>query len=190
VALLDAAVRRATSGQESFDRDGVRAARGKVLPQLLANLLDDPFFTLPPPRSTGRERFGDRRLNAIVETLAPSSPGDWDDLIATLTAFTARSVAHSYRDHLPSGKVDEVVLTGGGARNPSLVAAIAAEVAPLPVLVGSQALGIDPDAREAAAFALLAWAHIEGVPGNLPRVTGARGRRLLGVLTPEGGGGA
>jgi anhydro-N-acetylmuramic acid kinase len=56
--------------------------------------------------------------------------------------------------------------------------------------VGSQALGIDPDAREAAAFALLAWAHIEGVPGNLPRVTGARGRRLLGVLTPEGGGGA
>jgi anhydro-N-acetylmuramic acid kinase len=144
---------------------------------------------MSPPRSTGRERFGDRRLSTIVETLAPNSPSDWDDLQATLTAFTARSVASAYRDHLPRGEVDEVVLTGGGARNPALVAAIAAALSPLPVLLGTEALGIDPDAREAAAFALLAWAHFERVPGNLPRVTGARGRRVLGVLTPAGGGG-
>jgi anhydro-N-acetylmuramic acid kinase len=189
VALLDAAVRHATSGKESFDRDGVRAPSGKVLPELLNTLLDDPFFRMSPPRSTGRERFGDRRLSTIVETLAPNSPSDWDDLLATLSAFTARSVASAYRDHLPRGEVDEVVLTGGGARNPALVAAIAAALSPLPVLLGTEALGIDPDAREAAAFALLAWAHIERVPGNLPRVTGARGRRVLGVLTPAGGGG-
>jgi len=189
VALLDAAVRHATSGQEAFDRDGIRAARGRVIPELLARLLDDPFFRMRPPRSTGRERFGDGRLIEIVETLAPSSEGDWDDLLATFAAFTARSVGSAYRDYLPSGGVDEVVLTGGGARNPALVSAIATELSPLPVMVGSEALGIDPDAREAAAFALLAWAHLEGVPGNLPRVTGARGRRILGVLTPAGGGG-
>lgn len=187
VALLDGAVRAATGGAESFDREGVRALRGRVLPDLLATLLDDPFFRLPPPRSTGRERFGDRRLGEVIETLSPHSPSDWDDLLATLVALTAKSIGTSYRSFLPSGGVDEVVLTGGGARNPALAQAIAAELEPLPVLIGEDALGIDPDAREAAAFALLAWAHLTGHPGNVPGVTGASGPRILGALSPAGG---
>jgi anhydro-N-acetylmuramic acid kinase len=187
VALLDATVRHATGGEESFDREGLRAARGRVLPAVLASLLEDPFFQLAPPRSTGRERFGDHRLREIVDTLSPRSDRDWDDILATFTAFTARSIGAAYRDHLPEGGVDEVVLAGGGARNPALVAAISSELAPLPVLVGSEALGIDPDAREAAAFALLAWAHLHDEPANLPWVTGAAGRRFLGALTPAGG---
>lgn len=188
VALLDGAVRAATGGAESFDRDGVRALRGRVLPGLLASLLEDPFFQLSPPRSTGRERFGDRRLRDILADVSPQSSGEWDDLLATLGALSAKAVGSSYRNHLPAEGVDEVVLTGGGARNPALVGAIREELSPLPVLIGEAALGIDPDAREAAAFALLAWAHLAGHPANLPRVTGAKGPRVLGVLSPAGGG--
>jgi anhydro-N-acetylmuramic acid kinase len=149
--------------------------------------LADPFFVLPPPRSTGRERFGETRLDEIVRTTAPRSPEDWDDLLATLVALTARSIQRAYHDFLPRGGVDEVVLTGGGAHNPSLVGAIAEALSPLPVRSGAEALGLDPDAREAAAFALLAWAHLKGIPANVPAATGARGPRILGSLTPGGG---
>jgi anhydro-N-acetylmuramic acid kinase len=187
VALLDGAARRASGGAEPWDFDGRRAARGRVDARLLTQLLADPFFVLPPPRSTGRERFGETRLDEIVRTTAPRSPEDWDDLLATLVALTARSIQRAYHDFLPRGGVDEVVLTGGGAHNPSLVGAIAEALSPLPVRSGAEALGLDPDAREAAAFALLAWAHLKGIPANVPAATGARGPRILGSLTPVGG---
>jgi anhydro-N-acetylmuramic acid kinase len=93
-------------------------------------------------------------------------------------------VALAYERFLPAGGVDEVVLTGGGARNPALAEGLAAALAPIPVRVGPEALGMDPDAREAAAFALLAWAHGAGAPGNAPAVTGAEGPRVLGSRTP------
>ncbi|MEX2295290.1 MAG: anhydro-N-acetylmuramic acid kinase [Gemmatimonadota bacterium] len=188
VALLDGAARRASGGTEAWDADGRRAARGRVNAELLANLLSDPFFALRPPRSTGRERFGETRLDEIVKGVRPESKEDWDGLLATLVALTAGSIARAYRDFLPSTGVDEVVLTGGGARNPALVAAIAEAVAPLPVRCGAEALGMDPDAREAAAFAILAWAHKKGIPANLPAATGASGPRVLGSLTPGGPG--
>ena len=105
-------------------------------------------------------------------------------MLATLTELTARSIALSYARFLPAGAVDEVVVTGGGARNPTLVAALRRHLAPLPVRTGARALGLDPDAREAAAFALLAWAHLNGIPGNVPAVTGARVPRVLGALYP------
>ncbi len=187
VALLDGVARLASGGAEFWDHDGERAARGRVLPELLEELLGDPFFHEPPPRSTGRERFGDARLRELVRGVRPDSAADWDDLLATLTLLTARSVARSYERFLPSGEVDEVVLTGGGARNPTLVRAIEEELAPIPVRTGPEALGMDPDAREAAAFALLAWAHLRRIPGNLPSVTGAAGPRVLGSLTPGDG---
>jgi anhydro-N-acetylmuramic acid kinase len=186
VALLDGAARRASGGADAFDAEGAGAARGRVDASLLEDLLQDPFFSAPPPRSTGRERFGEARLDEIVARARPETRGAWDDLLATLVALTAASVGRAYRDHLPREGVDEVVLTGGGARNPTLASAIAAELAPLPVKCGAQALGMDPDAREAAAFAILAWAHLRGVPASLPAVTGARGPRVLGSLTPRG----
>jgi anhydro-N-acetylmuramic acid kinase len=188
VALLDAAARRASAGAEHCDVDGRRAARGQEDLDLVGTLLADPFFHASPPRSTGRERFGDEYLDGLVARLAPDSGRAWDDLLATLTALTAESVALGYREHLPESGVDEVILTGGGARNPSLVARIRKAIEPLPVRTGADALGMDPDAREAACFALLAWAHLEGIPGNLPGVTGAAGPRVLGQWTPGGGG--
>lgn len=195
VALLDGAVRRATGGRALWDAEGRRAARGRVQEELLEGLLSDPFFAEPPPRSTGRERFGEPRLEAIVgalETRGPLDDGGWDDLLATLAELTALSMARAYRDFLPVAEVDEVVLAGGGARNAHLVRRIEAALtrelparrSPLPVRTGSGALGINPDAREVAAFALLAWAHVQGVPGNLPSATGAAGPRVLGSLTP------
>jgi anhydro-N-acetylmuramic acid kinase len=184
VALLDGAARWASGGGEPWDRDGRRAARGTVDRGFLEKLLEDPFFRKKPPRSTGRERFGESFLRTIVDRLDPHEPGEWDDVLATLTALTAESVARSYRTFLPVTEIDEVVLTGGGARNPTLVRFLEEALSPLPVAVGAEALGMDPDAREAAAFALLAWAHLRGVPGNLPGATGAAGPRVLGSLTP------
>lgn len=193
VALLDAAAERATGGRLRCDRDGALAARGRVDEALLERLLSDPFFREAPPRSTGRESFGAPRLEEIVREQGLEAGDDeeaWCDLLATLTALTARSVADAYRRWVLPRGVDEVVLTGGGARNPALVEALRRALDPLPVGTGPGVLGMDPDAREAAAFAVLAWAHLAGVPGNVPEATGARGHRVLGSLTPAGPGGA
>lgn len=186
VALLDGAARWASGGAEAWDAEGRRARRGTPNPELLDELLADPFFRRPPPRSTGREAFGEAFLERVVEAAGPASDADWDDLLATLVELTARSVADAYRDFLPVGELDEVILTGGGARNPALVRALSRTLSPLPVRTGAEALGMDPDAREAAAFALLAWAHLHGRPGNVPAATGASGPRVLGSLTPRG----
>lgn len=186
-ALLDLAAERATSGRLRCDLDGALAARGTVDHALLARLMSDPFFDLEPPRSTGRERFGHALVDAIVADRRPTSDADWADLIATLTAFTARSVGEAYRRWVAPKGLDEVVLTGGGAKNPTLAGAIAREIAPAEI-AGPEALGLDPDAREAAAFAVLAWAHLLGAPANVPEATGAVGPRVLGSLTPGRGG--
>jgi anhydro-N-acetylmuramic acid kinase len=186
VALVDRAVQLASDGVEAWDIGGRRAARGAVNETLLTELLQDPFFAEKPPKSTGRERFGDARLDEIVRAESPGSQRAWDDLIATLTHLTARSIANSYERFLPTGAIDEVVITGGGALNPTLVGAIRDALAPLRVETGAEALGIDPDAREAAAFALLAWARVHEVPGNVPAVTGARGPRVLGSVHAAG----
>lgn len=187
VVLLDTAAERATAGRLRCDRDGKLAVRGRVDEALLRELLSDPFFRQEPPRSTGRERFGAPRVDEIARERgldAGEGEAAWCDLLATLTALTARSVGDAYRRWVVPRGVEEVVLTGGGARNPALREAIRRELAPVPVRTGSGALGMDPDAREAAAFAVLAWAHLAGVCGNVPAATGARGRRVLGSLTP------
>lgn len=178
VALIDAAFRRRVGGDDGFDRDGRMAARGRVREEALAEWLDDPFFRAPPPRSTGRERFGPRRLEAWLEAhdQAPT-----EDLLATLSELTARAVA-SALDRVPIS-VEEVALCGGGARNRELVRRIRTRLDPARVMDLSE-LGWDPDAREAAAFALLARQHALGIPASAPWATGARGPRLLGKRTP------
>jgi anhydro-N-acetylmuramic acid kinase len=182
-ALLDLAAERASGGRLRCDVDGKLAARGRADPALLANLMSDPFFAQEPPRSTGRERFGHALLERTVSEQQPRDEAAWANLIATLTAFTARTIGDAYRKWVVPRGVDEVVVTGGGAKNPALVAAIRAELHPV-ALAGSDSLGLDPDAREAAAFAVLAWAHLLGASGNVPEATGARGPRVLGSLTP------
>jgi anhydro-N-acetylmuramic acid kinase len=182
-ALIDAAVELATGGRHRYDRDGRLAARGRVDEGLLADLLRHPYFAAEPPKSTGREEFGRPFVERLVEATAPEGDQDWMDLVATLTELTARTVADAYTRWVVPRGVDEVVLSGGGARNPVLAGRIRALLAPLPVVDGA-ALGMDPDAKEAVAFAVLAWAHLRGIPANLPSATGAAGPRVLGSLTP------
>ncbi len=183
-ALIDYAAQQATAGAERYDRDGRLAAAGREDPALLARLLDHPFFREEPPRSTGREVFGERLVDQITAGLEPGAEGEWTSAIATLTRLTARSIGNAYRTWILPRGLDEVFLLGGGARNPTLVQMIREELEGTPVEAG-EALGIDPDAREAVAFAVLAWAHLTGRSGNVPGATGAGGPRVLGSYTPS-----
>lgn len=182
-ALMDTAVEIATGGRMTYDRDGRLGARGEVDETLLADLLRHPYFAAEPPKSTGREEFGRPFVERLVAATAPEGDRDWLDLVATLTELTARSIADAYRRWIVPRGVEQVVLTGGGARNPTLVRRIRSLLGPLDV-VGGEVLGVDPECKEAVAFAVLAWAHLRGIPANVPAATGAAGPRVLGSLTP------
>jgi anhydro-N-acetylmuramic acid kinase len=173
---LDLVVRAWTGGAEGFDRDGARAAAGRVDPGMVAELLRHPFLALPPPKSTGREAFGD----VFVEPLLRRHAGREADLLASLTRFVAESVGTGLRRWVPE-PIGEVLVSGGGARNRTLMAALAAVLAPVPVR-SLQEVGLDPDAKEAVAFAVLANETLFGRPGNVPGATGAAGPRVLGKL--------
>jgi anhydro-N-acetylmuramic acid kinase len=182
-ALIDAAVELATSGRMTFDRDGRLAARGEVNEALVTELLAHPFFGQEPPKSTGREIFGRPFVERLTGALQPDGDDDWLGLVATLTELTARSIADAYRHWVTPRGVREVVVTGGGALNPTLMRRLEALLDPLPVRSGT-VLGIEPEAKEAVAFALLAWAYLRGIPANVPAATGAAGPRVLGSFTP------
>lgn len=194
--LIDHAASLASGGASTCDRDGVGAAAGQIDRELLAELLADPFFDRAPPRSTGREHFGPARVDQLARRrgLEVAHSFGWNDLLATLTELTARTIADAIGRWLPSDGVGEVVLAGGGAHNPVLVDrlrhALLEGGVSAPLRTGSAALGLDPDAREAAAFAMLAWAHLERLPANVPEATGASGPRVLGSLTPAPAAGA
>lgn len=160
---------------EAFDRDGLFAASGTVDPDLLAELLDDAYFILPPPKSTGREHFHLAWLDAHprVAELAP------EDVQATLMALSAVSITDAVRRH--AADAIDVVACGGGVHNAALMHAIESRLEGR-TLHGSGTFGIDPDFMEAMGFAWLAFRRLRGEPGNLPAVTGARGARLLGAL--------
>jgi anhydro-N-acetylmuramic acid kinase len=151
---------------------------------MLDRLMETPFLSESPPKSTGRELFGTELVRELSAGLTPgAADAGWPDLMATLTAFTSLSIGEAYRRWIIPLGVDEVYLMGGGARNPELVRRITEDLGPIAVCE-SEELGLDPDIREAAAFALLAWAHRMGVAANVPSVTGSSGPRLLGSLTP------
>ena len=183
---LDAVARAASRGLESYDVDGRRAARGQVDPELLAELNRHPYLAQPPPKSTGRELFGRRFVYPILDRWkdrpARITGGvALDDLLATLTRFSAEAIVHSYRQHLPAFP-DEIYLCGGGAHNRTLRAHLEKLCAPVPIR-DTGALGVDPDAKEAIAFAVLANETLHGHTGNIPRATGAAGPRVLGKIT-------
>lgn len=161
---------------ETYDRDGARAAAGRVDEALVAELLRHPYFELPPPKSTGREAFGD----VFVRPLLARYAGREGDLLASLTRFVAESVAAGIRRWIRE-PVAEVLVSGGGARNPTLMAALGRALAPVPVRSLGE-VGLDPDAKEAVAFAVLANETLFGRPGNVPGATGAAGPRVLGKL--------
>jgi anhydro-N-acetylmuramic acid kinase len=183
-ALIDAAVELATDGRETYDRDAVWADAGALDEALLDELLAHPFLQREPPKSTGREVFGRPFVQQLVARNRPADHAAWAALISTLTEVTVRSIVSSIQRWLVPRGVDEVVLTGGGASNPAIVRRIAQQLAPVPVRSEATALGVDPAAKEAVAFAALAWAHLCSEPGNVPSATGAAGPRILGSYTP------
>lgn len=180
VAVIDAVVRLLTDGAELYDVDGRRAAAGQISDELLSTLLDDDYFREGWPKSTGRERYGDAYARALIRQGRELGLRD-DDLVATATALTAQSIAGAYG--LSKVQPDECIVSGGGTRNPTLMQMLAEHLAPIPI-TDLSVLGWDPDAKEAAAFAILAHLFQTGTPGNVPSVTGAAGPRILGKLTP------
>ena len=176
-ALIDAAVLRTGAHPAGYDVDGALAARGRVDEDLLADLLAEPYYRLPPPKSTGKELFHEGYLDAALAR--PIEPAD---LIATLTALTARTVADAVR----GAGVDTLVVSGGGAANPTLLGVLGAEL-PGVRFVPSADLGAPGDAKEAIAFALIGWLTLHGLPATLPSCTGASGPRVLGTITPGAG---
>lgn len=183
-ALMDAAVELATGGDSTYDRDGMWAGAGTVDEQLLEELLTHAYLQREPPKSTGREVFGRPYVQELAARVGPVDRSAWASFICTLTEFTARTIADAVQQWVVPCGVDEMILTGGGARNPVLVERIQRLLAPLPVAADAGALGIDPAAKEALAFAVLAWAHVNGMPGSVAEATGAAGPRVLGCYTP------
>lgn len=160
----------------AFDADGAWAETGRVLPGLLATLLAEPWLALPPPKSTGRDLFHLRWLDAqLTPGLAP------EDVQATLLALTARCAADALRQQMPGAET--LMACGGGARNGALLRQLAALLPGVAVQTSAEQ-GLPVDQVEAAAFAWLAHRFVERRPGNLPGVTGAAGPRLLGALHP------
>ncbi len=181
VAVIDAVTRR-LDPEASFDTDGERARRGKPAPKVLDALLADPYFAQPPPKSTGREHFGIDYAERLIELVTKSGGSD-NDAVATATALTVETIARAIERWTPATAEDELVISGGGARNPVLVEQLAGRVRPRPVVLFDQ-LFFDGEAKEAVAFAFLGALTLAGKPGNLPAATGARGPRLLGHITP------
>lgn len=180
--LIDDAIRRISGGQQQFDPGGALAGQGSVAKKLLGQWIEhEPYFHLAPPKTTGRELFGEQYGAGLWDQAKRANLSD-ADYAATITAFTARSIADAYRDFLPAIP-EEVVVSGGGAYNRTLLKMLASEIAPARVRTIDD-LGMSPDAKEAVAFAVLAYETWHNRPDNLPSATGARKPVVLGSITP------
>ncbi|NEA36101.1 anhydro-N-acetylmuramic acid kinase [Streptomyces sp. SID13031] len=175
-ALADAVVRDLTGGQSTFDADGVMAGRGQIHPELFERLLAEPYYARAAPKSTGKELFHLGYLAEAMTGLPQLAP---DDLVATVTALTARTVADAV--HAYGGT--EVIAAGGGIRNPVLMHLLAEELRGVP-LRSTDDLGMPSAAKEAYAFAVLGFLTVNGLGGTVPSCTGARHSSVLGSITP------
>jgi anhydro-N-acetylmuramic acid kinase len=199
--IIDALVSHFTRGRLRFDHNAELARRGRSIPALLDELLLDPFLRLPPPKSTGREYYGRAYLEKIL-ALGRRHKAQPNDLIRAATLFTALSVVGAlHRFVLPHHNIHQLIVSGGGARNPLIMAQLSAALSstpeapfrrhalpathhfwPIEVIPSSQ-FGIPTDAKEAFAFALLAYETFHQRPGNLPSATGAHKSAILGKIS-------
>lgn len=176
-ALIDAAVADGTGGAETMDTDGARARRGTVDRELLRRLLAEPYYALAAPKSTGKELFHGAYLREQVA--AAGGRPELDDLVATVTELTAELVAAACREY----GVEELVVSGGGVRNPALLARLAELCAPARV-APIEEHGLSSQGKEGYLFALLGFLTVCGLPASVPSATGAREAALLGSITP------
>jgi anhydro-N-acetylmuramic acid kinase len=179
--VIDQLVARITSGGLTYDRDGAMAATGEVDPKLLAKLLRDKYFRAKPPKAAGREQYGAEFVSKLLDTELSS-----EDLIATATALTAESIALSVRNFvLPEMRVDEIFVSGGGTHNPTLMRMLRKAMGEIPVKDTTE-VGLDVDAKEAIAFAVMAYETAHARPSNVPMATGAKRHVILGKVTQNG----
>ncbi len=179
--VIDALVRRFTHGRKSFDRDGNMARHGKLLPGLLQKLLHDPFLTKIPPKTAGREQYGESFVRSLLAH-GEARRARPEDLVRTATIFTAISVLDAFhRFVIPRAKVTELIVSGGGARNPLLMAQIESGLRGVRLRDSSE-FGVTGDAKEAFAFALLAHETLHRRPANVPGATGAAKAAVLGKV--------
>jgi anhydro-N-acetylmuramic acid kinase len=181
--VLDRLVERYTGETWHADYDGQLARQGEVAADLLDELCDHSFFAEPPPKSTGREQFGEAFVEFLLARRRPNSDQGWCDLLATATELTTFGIADCYQRFVaPVFPVAGVMVSGGGARNPEIMRRLQARFGAVPVR-GSDAYGLPVDAKEAIAFAVLASERVDRRPANVPSVTGAMRRVLLGKIT-------
>ncbi len=175
--IIDALVSQFSRGTQKFDRDGRMAGSGRVNPALLKDLLGSPYFREQPPKSAGREQYGPQFLSDLLSRgLAPA------DLVATATAFTAQSIALGIKKLIaPALEIQQLIVSGGGLHNPRIMGSLREQLPDLEILPSND-LGIDSDAKEAIAFAVLAYESYHRRPANLPSATGARHPCVLGKL--------
>jgi len=175
--VLNELAHHLSEGAIDYDKDGEIGASGVIQTSILGELMENPYFRQPPPKSTGREDFG----YLFVQELLKKHPGTGSaDMMATLSEWVAQSLKISYQLHLP--EVDQVFLTGGGALNPDLVARIKQAIQPIALGEMPGTSAFDADSKEAAAFALFAHERLNNHPTNLPEVTGANRSVCLGKI--------
>ena len=179
--VIDGFVELITEDRKHYDRNGKMAKKGTVNTSFLNRLLTNYFLKRRPPKTTGREEFGlsfcKRYYRKALEMHIPT-----EDMMATVTEFTARTIADAYRRFLPT-MPDQVILSGGGCKNPTLIKMLRNHLPDVPLLTTAD-FGIDPEAREAVSFAILAWATIQGIANNVPAATGADNPVILGKISP------
>jgi anhydro-N-acetylmuramic acid kinase len=180
--LIDALVSHFTRGRQRFDKNARLALQGRSFPALLDAFMTDPYLKLAPPKSTGREHYGHVYVEKIL-ALGRRHRAKPKDLIRAATIFTALSVVDALnRFVLPKTKIQQLIVSGGGTHNPLILAQLSAALPGIEVLPSSR-LGVPEDAKEAFAFALLAYETFHQRPSNLPSATGARGPAILGKIS-------
>ena len=178
--IVDALVEHFTHGRSHYDKDSQMALRGRLLLKLLTELMGDPYLQKQPPKTAGREQFGQSYVQKII-SWAKKSRAKSEDVVRTATIFTSLSIASAFQQFiLPRTPVHEVIVSGGGARN-SLMMVYLAAILGLPVIFSGE-LGVKPEAKEALAFAILAYEAFHGRANNLPSATGANYPAILGKL--------
>jgi anhydro-N-acetylmuramic acid kinase len=179
--VIDALVEQSTNGRARYDRDARMALGGRTIPELLARMMREPYLRKRPPKTAGREQFGLHYTEKLIEWGRKHHAGP-ADLVRTATVFTALSIADAFRRFiLPRASVDELIVAGGGANNPLIMAQLAAGLPGIEIVPSSR-FNIPAEAKEAFAFALLAYEAYHGRPNNLPSATGARHSAVLGKL--------
>jgi anhydro-N-acetylmuramic acid kinase len=177
--IIDGLIHLVSGGKKSYDRNGAFAAKGVVNRAMLSKMLKHSYFNRRPPKTTGREEFGLPYSHDIYNYAVAGRICN-EDIVATATAFTAITIADAYRRFLPK-MPEQVILCGGGAKNKTLIKMLQQQLEKTKILTTGD-FGIDPDAKEAVSFAILAWAAVKGIPGNVPAATGGQKPVILGKI--------